>query len=416
MKHFFILVVCGLLVPVFALLGAEEPMQPFVATTASGESVRGPLHLLKADWTLRLGDKTLTANDIVSIRRANVKLPPMPAETQLILANGDRVPLDDRNPANAPRLDGEKLFFRHPDLDDGKEVSVPLAAVSVLWRTTPDNVVHADQLRRQLANGTRSRDRVLLRNGDVLDGLFNALDAKHVEFEQDRKPIEIKLDKVAAVALSTDGVDRLKPKGVYARLVLKGDVSSNGTRLTLASANSDGTTLEGKTMFGATVRVPLARVVALYLFQGAAVYLSELKPAKFEYTPYLSDGGVTWPLAVDAAVTGSDLRLGGSVYDLGLGMHSRSSATYNLEGKYRRFEALVGLDDDTGRDGSVRIRVLGDGKPLALGKDGEVDAKQGPLAVNLRIEGVKELTLEVDFGKRGDVQGHVNWAEARVVK
>ena len=146
------------------------------------------------------------------------------------------------------------------------------------------------------------------------------------------------------------------------------------------------------------------------------MYLSELKPAKFEQTSYLGDGGVKWPLAVDAAVTGRDLRLNGSVYDMGLGMHSRSRATYVLEGKYRRFEALVGLNDETGRDGSVRIKVFADGKPLDLGKDGEVTAKTGPLAVNVPIEGVKELTLEVDFGRRGDVQGHVDWAEARLLK
>ena len=75
-----------------------------------------------------------------------------------------------------------------------------------------------------------------------------------------------------------------------------------------------------------------ARVVSLDLLQGAAVYLSELQPAKFEQTSYLGDGGVKWPLAIVAAVTGRDLRLNGSVYDLGLGMHSRSRATYALEG------------------------------------------------------------------------------------
>ena len=74
------------------------------------------------------------------------------------------------------------------------------------------------------------------------------------------------------------------------------------------------------------------------------------------------------------------------------------------------------INDETGRDGSVRIKVFADGKPLDLGKDGEVTAKTGPLAVNVPIEGVKELTLEVDFGRRGDVQGHVDWAEARLLK
>ena len=96
------------------------------------------------------------------------------------------------------------------------------------------------------------RDRVLLRNGDALDGLFNALDTKHVEVEVERKPTEIKIDKVAAIALSTDGVDKLKQKGVYVRLVL-----ADGTRVSLASATSDANMLQGTTVFGAKVRVPL---------------------------------------------------------------------------------------------------------------------------------------------------------------
>ena len=34
----------------------------------------------------------------------------------------------------------------------------------------------------------------------------------------------------------------------------------------------------------------------------------------------------------------------------------------------------------------------------------------------VRQTGVKELTLEVDFGKGGPVQDHVDWADARLVK
>lgn len=389
----------------FALLAAEEPAPPFVAATAGGEAVRGPLRELKPDWSLRLGDQSVPGKEVLSLRRAGAKLPPFPVEQHLLLANGDRIPVEDLH------LTGEKLIFRHPHLGDGKEVAVPLAAASVLWFTAPDNVEQPDLLRRQLLTATRARDRVLLRNGDALDGLLSALDAKRIEVEVERKPIELKIDKIAALALSTDGVDRLKQKSVYARAVL-----ADGTRLSLTAATSDGVTLQGTTAFGAKVRLPLAQLVSLDVLQGAAVYLSELKPAKFEQTAYLGDGGVKWPLAADAAVTGRDLCLGGSVYDRGLGMHSRSRATYALDGKYRRFEALVGLDDATGRDGAVRIRVYADGKPLDLGKENEVTAKTGPLAVHVGIEGAKELTLEADFGRRGDVQGHVDWADARLIK
>ena len=81
----------------------------------------------------------------------------------------------------------------------------------------------------------------------------------------------------------------------------------------------------------------------------------------------------------------------------------------------RRFEALVGLDDRGGREGSVRVRVLADGKPLDLGDDHELTAGDS-LSVRVDVTGAKELTLEVDFGKGGPVQDHVDWVDARFVK
>ena len=409
MNRIHTILASALLIATAILCAAEEPAPSFVVVTTNGAPLRGQLQELKPDWSFRVGDKMLGGQEVVNLRRVDVQLPPLPTEKHLILANGDRIPMD------APRLVGEKLHFVHPDLGDGKDVSVPLSAVAVLWFTTPDNVEYPDLLRRQLTNATRSRDRVLLRNGDALEGLLNALDGKRVEVEVNRKPITVSLDKVSAIALSTDGLDKMKPKGVYARVVLTGGDGTNGTRLSLSSATCDGVILQGTTVFGANLRVPLDRIASLDLMQGAAVYLSEIKPAKFEQTSYLGDG-VKWPLVADAAVTGRDLRLHGSVYDKGLGMHSRSRVTYVLDGKYRRFDAIVGLDDETGREGSARVRVFGDGKALDLGKDGDLTAKNGPLLVSVPVTGVKELTLETDFGRRGDVQGHVDWADARLIK
>jgi hypothetical protein len=157
-------------------------------------------------------------------------------------------------------------------------------------------------------------------------------------------------------------------------------------------------------------------VAALDVYQGGAVYLSDLKPDKFEFTSFLGDDGPVWPLVADGSVDNRDLRLGGSTYDKGLGLHSRSRVTYNLAGAYRRFESLVGIDDEAGRVGGARVRILTDGKPLDLGPGTELTPGTGPLVVGVSVAGVKELTLEVDFGKRGDVQGRVNWCDARLVK
>jgi hypothetical protein len=242
----------------------------------------------------------------------------------------------------------------------------------------------------------------------VLEGVLNKLDDKQVEVEVGKKGARARLGQVAAVALSTELADRLRPKGAHARLVL-----ADGARLTLVGADCDGKLFRGKAAFGGMVRVPLAQVAALEVRAGQIVYLSDLEPSKYEFRPFLDE---RWAWSADASVTGRDLRVGGSAYDKGLGVHSHSLLTYRLGGAYKHFEAVVGLDDVDGRKGSVTVRVLADGKPLDLGRKGELTHAGGPWALRLDVGGVKELTLEVGFGAGGPVQDVVNWADARLIK
>jgi hypothetical protein len=386
---------------------ADEALKPplFVVHTAAGKDARGPLRELTADWSVRLGGEgaAVAGGDVLTLRRVGLPLPPLPSDEHVILANGDRIPV------RSPRIEGERLHFVNPDLNGGKETSLPLAAVAVLWRTAPERAEDPERLRRQLATEGRPRDVVLLRNGDLLAGVLNGLEADKVAFEVEKKAVSVPLAQVAAVALSTELAEPLRPKGVYGKLVLTG---GSGRLSVTGAACKDGATLEATTVFGAALSVPLDRVAALDLFGGRAVYLSDLKPARYEFLPYLDEH---WPIAADANAAGHDLLLGGSTYGKGLGLHSHSRLTYPLAGGYRRFEAVVGLDDRDGLGGGVRVRVLADGRPLDLGADGELTPRSRPLALSLPVEGVKELTLEVEFGRNGNVQDVVNWADARVV-
>jgi hypothetical protein len=383
---------------------AEGPNSPaFVLQTADGKSLTGPLQQLGDRWSVRLGGRETAGDDVVALRRSDLAMPAFPGGDQLLFANGDRLV------AHVVALNGERLEVRlPPDLGGDRPVTLPLSAVSVVWLAVPDDTDDPAALRRRLATGRRSRDRVLLRNGDVLEGVFDGMDEKAVQVEVEQKPVSVARGKVAAVALSTELAENLKPRGPYARLVLAG-----GSRVSLAKAGCDGSALTGTTLFGAPVRVPLDQVAALYVYQGRAVYLSDLKARRVEQTKYLD---LTWPPVADGSVAGRDLRLGGGAYDKGLGLHSGTRVTYDLAGRYRRFEALVGLDGQTGRRGSVRVRVLADGKPLDIGWDRELTARDGAVPVHADVRGTRELTLTVEFGRGGDVQDHVDWVDARLIQ
>jgi hypothetical protein len=135
--------------------------------------------------------------------------------------------------------------------------------------------------------------------------------------------------------------------------------------------------------------VPLSEVLALDILGGRRVPV-RAKP-RADFTPALD----ALAYVADGSVVGDALRLGGSTYDRGLGMHSESRLTYDLGGNYRRFESLVGLDDRTGRGGSVRVKVLVDGKPVDLGADRELTVRSDPLPVRVDVRGARELTLIV---------------------
>jgi hypothetical protein len=60
--------------------------------------------------------------------------------------------------------------------------------------------------------------------------------------------------------------------------------------------------------------------------------------------------------------------------------------------------------------------VLVDGKPRDLGGANELTWANGPRRLAVDVTGARELTLVVDFGRRGSVRDNLDWADARLVK
>jgi hypothetical protein len=385
----------------FSRADTEDSKAPsFELHTADGKTVSGPLEQISEDWSISLIGGRADGHDVVSLRRG--RLPDFPREPHAILANGDRLP------GTPLQLTTERLRFQVQfGLED--ELDLPLATVRVLWFSLPDGVNDGEAFRRRLASERRRRDVLYLQNGDQVEGTLTALNEKTMTLAGlDGRELKVERARAAALALNTSLVRVSRPRGAYARLVL-----AKGGRLSLVSARTDGRYLIGKPVFGGSVKVPQENISALDIYKGRSVYLSDLKPRRYEHTPYL---GANWAYALDSSVAGHDLRLGGATYDKGIGLHSESRLTYDLAGQYQWFEALVGLDDLTGREGSVEIEVLVDGKAQRISDKAELTSTDKPWNLHVPVAGARELTLLVKFGRRGDVQDHVNWADARLLK
>jgi hypothetical protein len=301
-------------------------------------------------------------------------------------------------------------------LKDGEFWSVPLSNVAAIWFTEPPVGTPVDHTRYPWVEGTRNRDLFRFRNGDIARGTLVGLGPEAarpaLQFRPESGATRTVAGKeLAAIALNPALVKPRKPKGPFARVIL-----ADGSRISLTSPTLAGGLLTGEALFGQKVVLPLDAVVSIDVLQGKAVYLSDLKPKKAEQAGFLD---VVWPWTADRSVHGTPLKLAGgggdSTFDKGLGTHPRTVLTYDLGGKYRRFEALVGLDPDSGARGRVAVRVRVDGKNQPVPRLGALTAGN-PVAVRVDVTGAKELVLEVDFGLSGSVEANVNWGDARLIE
>ncbi len=95
-------------------------------------------------------------------------------------------------------------------------------------------------------------------------------------------------------------------------------------------------------------------------------------------------------------------------------MHSSSRLTYDLDQPYKQFQAELAIDDATNGGGSVRFRVLVDGREKYTSETIRGNTKPVPITVDLT--GAKRLELIVDYADRADVLDHADWINARLIK
>jgi len=395
---------------ILSLVVTAPPTAPvFVARQASGPPVSGAISRIGADLSLSFEGEpaaTVAAGELISLRRKDRALPPPPAGPHVVFANGDRLA------GEVVAIENDKvrikaMLGRDATAENLQEMSVPLSALAVIWFQAPAG--ESDEGVARWAGERRRRDVVLAKNGDTRTGTLKEMKspAGPLLLSEDGKETRLDPGQLVAVAMNTELARTLRPRSAYARLVL-----ANGGRLGVLEPSAGSLALSAKTLFGESMTVGLNQVVSLDVRQGKAVYLSDLKPRGYEHRPFL---GVRWPYEMDHSAGGRAIRLGGSSYDKGIGLHSESRLTFALNGEYRRFEAIVGLDDRGGRGGRAIVKVLVDGAPKPIGEP-ELTSASAPRLVEVDISGGKELTLVVEFGPGGDVGDHVDWAEARVVK
>lgn len=139
--------------------------------------------------------------------------------------------------------------------------------------------------------------------------------------------------------------------------------------------------------------------------------LADVRPSSFNFDKTADPARA---LVVDGTPAGVSLSLSGAECDRGLGMAGGASITYSLDGKYRSFLASVGVPAELVPMVQIRFIATADGKEVF--RSPEMSSLDDAMNVSISLDGVKNLTLQVEGASAVPLGGCGVWGEPLVVK
>ncbi len=290
--------------------------------------------------------------------------------------------------------------------DDLGELLIPLERVAGLVLRLPSLARRRDALIDRVLFSAGQADRLIMENGDELEGRFRALEPRVVRFDAPVGPVESTLDSVAAILFDPALAAQHKRPDQYIQVGLR-----DGSLLACESFTQSDLLATVHVAGCPAWQVERRAVEYLAPHGRRAVYLSQLEPVSYRHVPFLE---LTWNHRLDRSVGGSWLRAGGRWHPHGIGMHTASRLTFALPQGVRRLDAWVAVDDEVGAGGSVVFRVFVDSQQRFASE--VVRGGERPTPVSVDCTEGKLLSLVVDFADRGDQLDHADWLDARLVK
>lgn len=265
------------------------------------------------------------------------------------------------------------------------------------------------------------RDWIVLLKDDMTEheepGTLMELGPAGISYRTDGGPYSYPIENFVAVWLDDPPADRLpkEPSGLYAIVTLTDQSILRGE-----IAQVERGEMKLTTWFRRSMSIPLGKISSIHFRNGRVVYLSDLPCKAEENADYIQTDPPGEPILTgfeykrDASVMKTPLRMRGTEYKKGIGVHSRSVLEFQLGGQYSRFLAVIGLDDTAQGGGDVIFEVQVDGR-VGLPATRMRGADE-PLPISVDVQGAQVLRLIVDFGEDGNTLDRANWAAARLVK
>ncbi|MFN3490217.1 MAG: NPCBM/NEW2 domain-containing protein, partial [Emticicia sp.] len=112
---------------------------------------------------------------------------------------------------------------------------------------------------------------------------------------------------------------------------------------------------------------------------------------------------------------GTTIRMRGTSYSKGIGVHANSTITYKLNNNFGRFISSIGIDDEVANaneGGTVIFKVYKDNQVSYT--SGVLNKNSAVVKINIDVTGVTELRLEVNDTGDNNFADHADWANARL--
>lgn len=371
---------------------AQEPL--FIVRDRVGTIKEGSIQRMPATNSLEMlsaEGKSFTLANPVYIARKNSVIPKLPLARTLWLLNDDCIKFENL------LMKDDSFEVESLDFVSGSKTLVPLLDTKMIWLKNPLGVLDLAVYRSKILGEIRAKDFVVLNNAERVEGVLESFGAKTVLLDTGTSKPEYKTDSISLVGLSSDDNSKKEQTIEVVSLVL-----DSGTRITLAELKLSMGILEGKTMQGVKVRIPLSKIQHAVILGKSVVRIQELKNIKLRQVPFFE---TTMEAKTVKATKNSDFLISGSSYTNGFSTMGSTSITFPLDGKYQKLCGFFGFDDVDGRQGRADIKILADGKVIASWVDRTW--KDGLGSLNVTLAGTKELSLVIE----ASLGSKINWCE-----
>ncbi|MBS4196898.1 NPCBM/NEW2 domain-containing protein [Lederbergia citri] len=318
-------------------------------------------------------------------------------------------------------LDGQYSIFKSTIGPDDKHINNPAKATSIIFQVYGDGEklydsgvmrMYPDSLQQNIEIDISGINELKLIVDDAGEPIENPNHSDWANWA-DARVLKVKDPSTMLSEIKID--DEALPGFVKEKMIYDVEVEENTPVPTVTASVYDA---NATLSIQQASTVPGTAIITVKNNSNTSVYKINFIPRGIVY---LSD--LNWTSAIsgyqtvqkDKNVNNGPINVLGKVYSKGLGTHANSVIKYDLDGKYTRFKADVGIDFAK-QESNATVEFI-------VKADGIVRFTSGVIStdfpydqpVDISVEGVKSLELIVTDAGDGNTNDWANWADARLV-